>query len=102
MQEGRELAISTGQIAHGTVGNDTKEQRDLNMNELATLWNWAGREANEIARQRDWGDEYTLEEREMGIRNVVTGLRRKLDDSSDEDESDEDEDVAVAGDSDQK
>ena len=49
--------------------------------------------ANEEARKHTWGGNYTLEEREMGVENVVTGLRRKLkedpDESSDEDEDDE-------------
>lgn len=42
------------------------------------------------------GDVYTREEREMGVENVRTGLRKGLDDESDEeddeDEADEDED----------
>lgn len=40
------------------------------------------------------GDVYTKEEREMGVENVRTGLRKGLDDDeSDEDDDDEDEDV---------
>ena len=48
--------------------------------------------ANEQARKHIWGGNYTLEEKEMGIDKVVTGLRRKLPDSDDESEEDEDED----------
>lgn len=53
------------------------------------LWNWAGRAANELARQHEWGGDFTLAEREAGVENVVTGLRRKLIDSDFEDGSSE-------------
>lgn len=73
------------------------------------LWNWAGRAANELARQHEWGGDFTLAEREAGVENVVTGLRRKLIDSDSEDgslESDENdvkmEDGAVGGKDDEK
>lgn len=58
------------------------------------LWNWAGRAANELARQHEWGGDFTLAEREAGVENVVTGLRRKLIDSDSEEEgsSESDED----------
>jgi mediator of RNA polymerase II transcription subunit 8 len=60
--------------------------------DLAKLWEWAPIEANEEARRRNWGGNFTLEEREAGIQNVVTGLRKQLeDDEEDEDEDDEDE-----------
>ncbi|KAJ5308944.1 hypothetical protein PENANT_c020G05885 [Penicillium antarcticum] len=62
--------------------------------ELAQLWEWAPLEANQEARRRNWGGNYTLEEREMGIENVVTGLKRQLEDDlgSDEESEEEDED----------
>ena len=50
--------------------------------------------ANEEARKHTWGGNFTLDEREMGVENVVTGLRRKLKDDPDE-SSDEDEDEAA-------
>lgn len=53
------------------------------------LWNWAGRAANELARQHEWGGDFTIAEREAGVENVVTGLRRKLIDSDSEDGSSE-------------
>ena len=53
------------------------------------LWNWAGRAANELARQHEWGGDFTLAEREAGVENVVTGLTRKLIDSDFEDGSSE-------------
>lgn len=60
--------------------------------ELAELWAWAPVEANQEARKRNWGGNFTLEEREGGIENVVTGLKRQLeDDEGDEDEDEEDE-----------
>ncbi|OJJ44594.1 hypothetical protein ASPZODRAFT_697014 [Penicilliopsis zonata CBS 506.65] len=61
--------------------------------DMAELWAWAPIEANQEARRRNWGGNFTLEEREMGIENVVTGLKRELEDDDDEeDEEDEDED----------
>jgi len=44
------------------------------------------------------GDDYTAEERELGIENVNTGLKRKFDedDSVGDDEDEEMEDVGVA------
>ncbi|GKZ20734.1 mediator of RNA polymerase II transcription subunit 8 [Aspergillus brasiliensis] len=58
---------------------------------IAELWDWAPVAANEEARKRNWGGNYTLEEREMGIENVVTGLSRVLEDDDEEDESDSEE-----------
>lgn len=63
------------------------------------LWNWAGRAANELARQHEWGGDFTLAEREAGVENVVTGLIRKLIETDSEDgssESDEN-DVKMEG-----
>ncbi|KAJ5675563.1 hypothetical protein N7462_008460 [Penicillium macrosclerotiorum] len=59
----------------------------LSESELAELWEWAPIEANQEARRRNWGGNFTLEEREQGIENVVTGLQKPLED----DEGDEDE-----------
>ncbi|KAI9674887.1 MAG: mediator of RNA polymerase II transcription subunit 8 [Trizodia sp. TS-e1964] len=78
-------------------------QRGLSEKDMINLWDWAGPTANDEARKRDWMDEYTLEERESGIKNVVTGLRRKLDDGSSDDSSDgtdpddPDDDVQMSG-----
>lgn len=70
----------------------------LSDEELKELWNWAPIEANEEARRRDWGGDFTLEEREMGVKNVVTGLRRKLDeDGGEESSEEEDEEGEGAG-----
>ncbi|KAH1487204.1 mediator of RNA polymerase II transcription subunit 8, partial [Aspergillus fumigatus] len=56
----------------------------LSESALAELWDWAPVEANQEARRRNWGGNFTLEEREMGIQNVVTGLRRQLEDEDEE------------------
>ncbi|PGH11366.1 hypothetical protein AJ80_07157 [Polytolypa hystricis UAMH7299] len=64
---------------------------ELSATELAELWNWAPVEANMEARRRNWGGDYTIEEREMGLRNVVTGLKRKLEEESEGEEDEEDE-----------
>lgn len=60
--------------------------------QLTDLWEWAGREGNRIGAdfgQDAFDDVFTFEEHELGIENVVTGLRRKLWDSDDEDEDGE-------------
>ncbi|KKZ64355.1 hypothetical protein EMCG_09671 [[Emmonsia] crescens] len=56
----------------------TRFKTGLTEKQLAELWQWAPVEANIEARRRNWGGDYTLEEKEMGVKNVVTGLRRKL------------------------
>ena len=61
--------------------------------EIQGLWNWAGGAANELARSHEWGGEFTNEEREGGVDNVVTGLRRRLNGEQDEDEEDQEVDV---------
>jgi mediator of RNA polymerase II transcription subunit 8 len=76
-----------------------EENKGLSEAELEELWAWAPIEANQEARGRNWGGNYTLEERETGIQNVVTGLSRQLDDDDESEESDEeeeDEDEAAA------
>ncbi|KAH2707673.1 mediator of RNA polymerase II transcription subunit 8 [Aspergillus fumigatus] len=63
----------------------------LSESALAELWDWAPVEANQEARRRNWGGNFTLEEREMGIQNVVTGLRRQLEDEDEEASESEEE-----------
>lgn len=55
------------------------------------LWTWAGMAANELARGHEWGGDFTQEEFEGGLENVVTGLRRQLNWEDDDDDEDEDE-----------
>jgi mediator of RNA polymerase II transcription subunit 8, fungi type len=70
----------------------------ITANDLEELWEWAqGAAIEEVAKQsRVFGGNYTLEERAMGIENVVTGLKRRLpdtlNDSDDSDDSDDDSD----------
>ena len=75
----------------------------VNLDEINSgVWEWAGMAANEQARRHVWGGDYTAEEIEKGVENVVTGLKRELkvqiagknDDgeTSSDDEKDEDDD----------
>ncbi|EED16260.1 RNA polymerase II mediator complex component Med8, putative [Talaromyces stipitatus ATCC 10500] len=81
--------VTRGRIA-GTEAS-LKENGGLSDADLAELWSWAPVEANQEARRRNWGGNYTLEEKELGIQNVVTGLKRALPDDDDEEDEDEDE-----------
>ena len=83
--EGREIVAK----AAGPEGGSGLQQE-----EMLDLWRWAGMAANEQARQHTWGGNYTLEEKEAGVENVVTGLRRKLKENPD-DSSDEDDDESM-------
>ncbi|KAJ6017820.1 hypothetical protein N7451_001199 [Penicillium sp. IBT 35674x] len=44
--------------------NTTAENKPLSEAELNELWEWAPFEANQEARRRNWGGNFTLEERE--------------------------------------
>lgn len=61
-------------------------------NEFLELWSWAGVAANELARGHEWGGEYTKEEREIGIENIMTGLRRGLNEDEEDEEAEIEED----------
>ncbi|PLN82951.1 mediator complex, subunit Med8 [Aspergillus taichungensis] len=87
---GRRRAVpDTNSNNNNNGGDGVTADNDNNLSEhdLAELWHWAPVEANREARQRDWGGDYTLEERQGGVANVVTGLRRVLDDGEDDLES---------------
>ena len=62
---------------------------------LKELWNSAAPMSQGIVGPMleddgEFGDDFTIAEREMGVENVVTGLRRKLDgESENEDQDDE-------------
>ena len=85
--EGRDIANEATKQGSGS---------SLEQDDVASLWNWAGVAANKEARQHVWFGNYTAEEKEAGIANVDTGLRRKLketpDDSSEEDDEEVDDD----------
>lgn len=73
------------------------------------LWEWAPVAANDEIRKQNWGGDYTMAEKQSGIENVETGLRRELQeppdldeqadaegaDESEEDDEDEDEEEIV-------
>ena len=65
-----------------------KEDGGRGEEETIELWEWAGVAANEQARKHEWGGDYTLEEIEGGIENVVTGLR---DEESEEEEGEQED-----------
>ena len=84
-------------VAEGRkIGTEAEAQGDkggLNREEMLNLWTWAGMAANEQARKHTWGGNYTSEEKERGVENVVTGLRRRLkEDPEDLSEEEDDED----------
>ena len=70
-----------------------KEDGGRGGEEITELWEWAGVAANEQARKHDWGGDYTREETEGGIENVITGLR----DEESDDEEGEPEDKSAKG-----
>ena len=77
---------------------------ELDRGALTKLWEWAGPEANEIAKLHPWGGRFTLEEMERGVDGVLTGLRRPMpapglreDDEDEDDDDDDDMDVDGAG-----
>lgn len=75
----------------GGGGVEGQQAHALSDTDLAELWEWAPVEANQEARQRNWGGNFTLEERELGLQNVVTGLKRELEDDEEEEEEEEGE-----------
>ncbi|EEH07092.1 conserved hypothetical protein [Histoplasma capsulatum G186AR] len=90
-----------------SMGNPdaTRLRTGLTEQQLLELWRWGPIEANMEARGRNWGGDYTLEEKEMGVKNVVTGLKRKLNEedsgsesgSGDEEEGSEGEEGGDGG-----
>jgi len=68
------------------------EPQPMSTTQMTDLWKWAAQEGNRIGSEMGeeaFDDVFTFEEHELGIENVVTGLRRKLWDSDDEDDDDE-------------
>lgn len=53
------------------------------------LWQWAPIAANDEIRKQNWGGDYTMAEKELGVENVVTGLKRQLQEPPDPDEQDD-------------
>ncbi|KAJ5090640.1 hypothetical protein N7532_009324 [Penicillium argentinense] len=89
VERGRVQGTEQANLSTANPSVPAPSAEKLSEAELASLWEWAPLAANEEARRRDWGANYTLEEREMGIENVVTGLKRTLEDEEEGDEEDE-------------
>lgn len=88
-------AQTNGVLANGNQ-LDQKPRKSITPAQIEDLWNWAGPEGNRVARDMGadaFDDLFTLEEHELGIENVVTGLRRKMWDSDDEDDEDQDKEA---------
>ena len=67
------------------------EDDTLSKAELRELWTWAPKASAGIVGPMledggDFDDDYTIAEREGGVENVVTGLKRKLDDGDSDEE----------------
>lgn len=67
------------------------------MQEFPRLWDWAAQSNHEYLEQFQtsdaFEDDYTIAEREGGVENVVTGLKRKL--GEDDSDSEDDDDMSV-------
>ena len=71
---------------------DVVDGQGLERSEMNELWGWASSCSQGIVgpmlENEDFGDDFTMAEREAGVENLRTGLRRKLweDESGDEDD----------------
>ena len=77
--------------------NGAGKHEQLQGKELRDLWSWASQTNAGIAAAMGeddlFEDHYTIAEREAGIENVITGLKRNLDgDSEEEDDEPDDND----------
>jgi mediator of RNA polymerase II transcription subunit 8 len=87
VEEGREIAANT----ESGVTNE-KEQQEF----AQWVREFIDQRVQKYALE-EAGDNYTAEERELGIENVNTGLKRKFDDDDDDEDEDEAmEDVGLA------
>lgn len=88
-----QLAEEETENVVGPAGLEEEEEGESQRQLSLDLWDQAPLISNECAKERSWGEgDNTNKEVEEGRKNVVTGLKRKLKDLSDEDEADEDED----------
>ncbi|KAI9367155.1 mediator complex, subunit Med8 [Aspergillus egyptiacus] len=88
--------------AGALIGDGNGSGNGLSEGDLAALWEWAPVEANQEARRRNWGGNFTLEERERGVASVAAelGLKRVLEDdeeSEEEEEEGEEDEMEVVG-----
>ncbi|KAK0384188.1 hypothetical protein NLU13_8276 [Sarocladium strictum] len=80
VEEGREAAALATPEGIAALQDVWNELREWTVDRIATYV------------REEAGDVYTKEERELGVENVRTGLRRDLEESDEEDEDEEDED----------
>lgn len=91
-------AAKQGQRPNGVESGSKVHASDtgLMVEEHRELWAFAGPASNSVVKRmiedQAFEDEFTLAEREAGVENVITGLRRKLWDD-DEEEGDGDEEM---------
>lgn len=75
---------------------DTGEDQGLPADQMEGLWEWASDSSRKFFQpwfeDEVFEDNFTVAERESGVENVVTGIKRNLDRDDDEDD-DEDEDA---------
>ena len=88
--------VDEGRLAGEEVVKE-KDDGGGGRDEIIELWEWAGMAANEQARKHEWGGDYTLEEIEGGIENVVTGLRDEEESDEEEGDGEEKRDAGSAG-----
>lgn len=83
----------------GRVDDGNGNGGRLSEGDLAALWEWAPVEANSEARKRNWGGNFTLEERERGVQDVAAelGLRRVLEDDEESEEEEEEDEMDLGG-----
>ncbi|KAI1613973.1 mediator complex, subunit Med8 [Exophiala viscosa] len=79
IEEGQRISADQNKGSHSGLSDEDR----------SALWQWAPGAANKEARKQKWGADYTFQEMQNGIENVVTGLRRELVEPPD-DEADED------------
>jgi mediator of RNA polymerase II transcription subunit 8, fungi type len=65
----------------------------LSQHERDELWQWAPVAANDEIRKQNWGGDYSMAEKQAGVENVATGLKRELVEPPDPDEHDDGEGV---------
>ncbi|KAI5371211.1 hypothetical protein Slin14017_G020900 [Septoria linicola] len=79
--------------------NDNGGSAGLKDEDLRDLWSSAKSIQQEIfarlTEDQVWDDDFTIQERENGVKNVVTGLKRDLDEDEDEDENEDRGDDAM-------
>lgn len=92
VEKGQEIANKNGQDRYKGVSDPDRDQ----------LWQWAPIAANDEIRKQNWGGDYTMAEKESGIENIKTGLKRELLEPPDTDDHDDGEGVEESDDADDK